>query len=61
MNYKEFKRLRAFTYARSHQPKNTYQGRRTVKGQAKGYGQVLKKSDVYSMSVETQHFQRKVY
>lgn len=35
------------------------QGRRAVKGKAKHYGVPLKNSKVFSMSVESQPFQRK--
>lgn len=58
MTRKQFKYLRAFEYAKRHAPKSTLQGRRAVKGKAMHYGIPLKRSHIYSMSVESQPFQR---
>lgn len=58
MTRKQFKILRAFEYAKRHAPKASLQGRRSVKGKAMHYGIPLRGSRVFSMSVETQPFQR---
>lgn len=63
MSKQEWVRLKGYWLAnktsKNHQP--TLQGRSISKGRASGYGLILEKSFVKSMSVETQHFQRKQY
>lgn len=53
MNRTEFKRLNAYHHAaitaRTHAPGKTQQGKRNVKGRAKGVGQWLKDSRVLNM------------
>lgn len=61
MTLTEFKYLYAFYKAKWNAPRNFYTGRRLAKSKAKATGQVLKRSRIMSMNVETQHFQRKVY
>lgn len=58
MTNTEFQHLMRYYVARKRAPRTSLQGRRAAKGKAAGYGAVLKNTHIYSMSVETQPFQR---
>lgn len=59
MNPAETARLLGYYRAARQAPRAIQKGRRSVKSKAMHYGVPLKYSRVHSMSVETQHFQRR--
>lgn len=52
MNREEFQTLKAYAIARRNAPRARLQGRRHVKGKAKGLGQWLKNSRIIPVSVD---------